>query len=623
MAAGRTTDTGDADGTLVAAFAALEQGDAVGAEARARRLLGVEAGLDPASASLDAMVVLALALAQQHRAADALPLFEALVVRQPEVPEHWSNLGNALCELGREADALPALQQAFQRGDRSAGLFYALARAELANGRPLPALTCIDRALALEAVDAEFLLFRARVLYAMDETDQAAATLAALRSPSLPFDLRVEAAEIQLNLANYAEAQRAFEALLLEDTGHPGALIGLATCHERHNRLDDADAARAKVDDVRAQAVPEVASALAQLDARLAARRGQAETARALFEAVLVDPPRDPALRTNLRFELGKACVEMRDHAAAFSAFSLGHAERLAHVHAAHPNLMREDGLLAALDRPVPPFATGVRDGADDGHRDPLFVVGFPRSGTTLLEQLLDAHPDLASFDEQPFLQRLVTRMNGLPGGYPGGLVDLPSDRRRDFRARYFADVQRQRPDLGGRRPVDKNPLYLIRLPLVAALFPDARAVLALRHPCDVVVSCWMQNFRAPAFAVTFETLQSTARMYDRVFRTYFAFRDAVAVPTHVLRYEDLVADIAAEGRRLFAFLGLEWRDELLGFTERAKSRGVISTPSYTQVVQPVNARAVGRWQAWRPWFDAETLDLLAPWAERFGYSLD
>lgn len=574
-------------------------------------------------AMLDQRLALALSLVNGRRAAEALPLFEVLVGDQPLVPEHWSNLGNCLCELGREKDALVPLQHAFQLGDRGAGTFYALARAELAHGRPVPALTCIDRALVHEPRDPEFLIFRARVLFAMDETDRAAETLAALRDPALPMALRVEAAEIQLNLAQYAEAQRAFEAVLAEDGTQPSALIGLATCHERHNRLLDAEAARARVDEARVHGQPEVASALAQLDARLAARRGEAANARMLFEAILSDPPKDPALQTQLRFELGKACVELKDHAAAFAAFTQAHNERRAHVDAAHPNLMREDGLLAALDRAVPRFATGVREGADDGHRDPLFVVGFPRSGTTLLEQLLDAHPGLASFDEQPFLQRLVTRMNAMPAGYPAGLATMSADQRREFRERYFSDVAGQRPDLGTRRPVDKNPLYLVRLPLVAALFPDAQVVLALRHPCDVVLSCWMQNFRAPAFAVTFETLASTARMYDRVFRTYFAFRDAIAVPTHIIRYEDLVDDVEGEGRLLFAFLGLEWRDELLAFTERAKSRGVISTPSYTQVVQPVNRRAVGRWQAWRPWFEGEVIEILAPWVERFGYTVD
>lgn len=610
----------DAPTDLASAFAALEQGSgAPQAEAAARAALGSARG----DAGLDWTVVLALALVQQRRASEALPLFERLAMVRPQVPEHWANLGNALCELGREVDALAPLQRAFQQGDRSSGLFYALARAELAHGRPVPALTCIERALAEVPLDPEFLLFHARVLFALDETDRAAAALAHLRDPALPRALRVEAAEIQLNLAQYGEAQRAFEALLREDPNEPSALIGLATCHERHNRIDQAEAVRARVDDSRLADQPEVASALRQLDARLAARRGDAVRSRALFESVLADPPRDPALRTHLRFELGKVCVEMRDHKSAFAAFAEGHAERLAYVTAAHPNLMREDGLLAALDRPVPRFATQLRDGADDGQRDPLFVVGFPRSGTTLLEQLLDAHPALASFDEQPFLQRLVTHLQATPSGYPAALATLSPEQRRDLRRRYFADVASQRPDLGARRPVDKNPLYLVRLPLVAALFPDAQAVLAIRHPCDVVLSCWMQNFRAPAFAVTFETLATTARMYDRVFRTYYEFRDAIGVPTHLLRYEDLVADVEGEGRRLLAFLGLDWSDDLLGFTERAKARGVISTPSYAQVVQPVNRRAIGRWQAWRPWFEGEVLDLLAPWIERFGYAID
>lgn len=602
------------------AFAAIARGEDLAAiEAAARKALG---GPAPADA-LDWLAVLALALAHQRRAAEALPLFERLARAQPEIPEHWANLGNALCELGREADALAPLQRAFLLGDRSSGLFYALARAELAHGRPIPARTCIERALAAAPLDPEFRVLEARILYALDETDRAAAALARLRDPSLPRALRIEAAEILLNLARFADAQQAFEAVLAEDPGEPSALIGLATCHERHNRLDAAEATRARIDRARVEGRREVERALDQLDARLAQRRGDSAEARRLLESVLADPPRDPALCTHLRFELGKACADLKDHHAAFAAFAAGHAERLAQVTAAHPDLLREDGLLAALDRPVPSLPTGVRDGADDGRRDPLFVVGFPRSGTTLLEQLLDAHPGLASFDEQPFLQRLVTQLRDSAAGYPEALATLSPAERRELRRRYFTDVDRCRPDLGARRPVDKNPLYLVRLPLVAALFPDAQAVLAIRHPCDVVLSCWMQNFRAPAFAITFETLASTARMYDRVFRTYFAFRDAIGVPTHLLRYEDLVADLPGESRRLFAFLGLDWHDELLGFTEHAKRRGVISTPSYSQVVEPVHRRAVGRWQAWRPWFDDAVLEPLAPWIERFGYALD
>jgi tetratricopeptide (TPR) repeat protein len=598
------------------ALAVLGSGDAFLAERAARSALA-------AGADARWLLVLALALSEQRRAIEALPCYEELVRRQPDVPEHWSNLGNCLCELDREKDALPSLQRAYLLGDRSAALFFGLARAELANMRPIHSLTCIGRAIEQVPLDPELLLFKARVQFSLDETDAAVRTLEGLRDPALAVELRVEAAEIQLNLAQYGDAQVSFEAILKEDPSHPSALIGLATCLERHNRLDEAKAAFDAIGDDRVSGRPELESAKRQLQARLAARSGDQAEARTLLRQVLSQPPRDITITSNLHFELGKACAALGDAEGAMAAFTEGHAQRLSHVTAAHPNLSREDGLLAALDRPVPRFDRPRAGDIVDSHRDPLFVVGFPRSGTTLLEQLLDAHPQLASFDEQPFLQRLVTRMNAEPPGYPAALVHCTAEMRAEYRKQYFADVARKLPHLGGRRPVDKNPLYLIRLPLVAALFAEAQVVLALRHPCDVVLSCYMQNFRAPAFAVTFETLLSTARMYDRVFRTYFDFRDALGLPTLELRYEDLVADVGGEARRLIDFLGLEWTDDLMGFTERAKSRGVISTPSYSQVIQPVNNRAIGRWQAWRPWFEGEALEVLAPWVDRFGYRLD
>ena len=92
-------------------------------------------------------------------------------------------------------------------------------------------------------------------------------------------------------------------------------------------------------------------------------------------------------------------------------------------------------------------------------------------------------------------------------------------------------------------------------------------------------------------------------------------------MPLHVVRYEDLVGDLTTQGMALFAFLGLPWSADLAQFTERARRKGAISTPSYAQVVQPVNQRAVGRWQRYRPWFAGEALDTLLPWIERLGYA--
>jgi hypothetical protein len=271
----------------------------------------------------------------------------------------------------------------------------------------------------------------------------------------------------------------------------------------------------------------------------------------------------------------------------------------------------------------VPALASRLPGPLAGDPADPVFLVGFPRSGTTLLEQLLDAHPALASFDEQPFLQRLVSRIHQQGDCYPEALERLDEQSCRQLRAHYFRDVARVLPSLGARRAVDKNPLNLVRLPLVATLFPQAQVLLALRHPCDVVLSCYMQNFRSPAFSITFETLASTAQMYAKVMAHYHEWCDRLGLPVHVLRYESLVADVSGVGRELFAFLGLEWTDDLAGFTERARAKGAISTPSYAQVVQPVNQRAVGRWQRYRPWFEGAALDTLAPWIERLGYRCD
>lgn len=596
-----------------AAFDALGRGDAALAERAAR------AGLARTPGDVAWRVVLALALSAQRRPAEAMPIFEALVAAEPGVPEHWTNLGNCLCELERETDALAPLQRAFQMGDRSAAVFFALARAELAHGRPLPALTCIDRALADVPLDPEFRVFRVRILLAMDEHEAAADAIRFLRSADLPVDLRSKVADLQVNLGFHAEAESSFIAVLENAPGNVPAMIGLASCYERLNRLDDARRIRSRIRDVDdADRI-----ALSQLDARMCDRSGDHGESRRLIEGILDASGVDPVNRCHLQFELGKVCASMGDVPAAVSAFQSAHRSRLAMVSAAHPSLTPERGVLAGHGVPVPNF-TPSREPVRDGRRDPVMVVGFPRSGTTLLEQLLDAHPGLASFDEKPFMQQLARRLGDETGlGYPEGLSRADATLRDSLRMTYFQHVDRVRPDLGHRRPVDKNPLSMVLLPLAEMLFPDSRAILALRHPCDVVLSCWMQNFRSPAFAVSFETLASTARSYDRAFSIFSSFESRIGMPIHRLRYEDLTADLHGKARELFEFLDLDWQEDLLDFTERAKRRGFISTPSYSQVVQPVNRRAVGRWQAWRPWFEGEVLDLLRPWIDRFGYAVD
>lgn len=564
--------------------------------------------------------LLALSLSQQQRASEAWPLYEQLTVLQPQVAEHWSNLGNCLCELGRERDALAPLQRALERGGSGAELHYALARAWIAHADARRALEHVQRALREHPHDPEFQLLRARALVMLDEYEAAGQALDALRRGDLAPTILVESGNLLLQLGLYEDAAACFQAVPTTGVEATDAQLGLAAVHERCNRLAPAEAIVAGLAVRRDQLNAHQTDLLLELEAQLAGRRDDHALARQRLLALLERPQPDAMARGDLWLKLGRCCDALGDVEGAMQALASGHAERFAQVTATHAALPHGDGLLAVLDAPVPEVRSPLATVPAGDPADPVFLVGFPRSGTTLLEQLLDAHAGLASFDEQPFLQRLAARINECPTGYPEALSGLAVADCLALRKAYFADVARVLPQLGSRRAVDKNPLNLVRLPLVASLFPQAQVLLALRHPCDVVLSCYMQNFRSPAFSITFETLASTARMYARVMAHFHGFADRLGLPLHVVRYEDLVADIAREGRALFAFLGLPWSDDLAAFTERARRKGAISTPSYAQVIQPVNQRAVGRWQRYRRWFEGEPLDTLMPWIGRLGY---
>ncbi len=599
---------------LADALAALQLGRFDVVERLARSALA-QAPADPTWLSL-----LALALSQQQRATEAWPLYEQLTVLQPQVAEHWSNLGNCLCELGRERDALAPLQRALQCGGNGAELHYALARAWVAHGDARRALEHVQRALREHPHDPEFQLLRARALVILDEYEAAGQALDALRRDDLTPAILVESGNLLLQLGLYEDAAACFNAVPTNGADAIDAQLGLAAVHERCNRLAPAGDIVAGLAVRRDQLNAHQTDLLLELEAQLAGRRDDHALARLRLEALLERPQPDAMARGDLWLKLGRCCDALGDVEAAMHALASGHAERFAQVTATHAAMPHGDGLLAVLDAPVPAIHSRLSAPAPGDPADPVFLVGFPRSGTTLLEQLLDAHAGLASFDEQPFLQRLVSRINEGAPGYPEALPTLGVADCHALRKTYFTDVARVVPQLGARRAVDKNPLNLVRLPLVATLFPQAQVLLALRHPCDVVLSCYMQNFRSPAFSITFETLASTARMYARAMAHFHGFADRLGLPLRVVRYEDLVADVAGQGRTLFEFLGLPWSDDLAAFTERARKKGAISTPSYAQVVQPVNQRAVGRWQRYRKWFEGEPLETLTPWIERLGY---
>jgi hypothetical protein len=247
-------------------------------------------------------------------------------------------------------------------------------------------------------------------------------------------------------------------------------------------------------------------------------------------------------------------------------------------------------------------------------------VIGFPRSGTTLLEQMLDTHPDFRSMDERGYVYQLVERMEHAGQRYPGDLANLTRTDADQLRAVYWRLVDRTLPDLGQRRLVDKNPLNMLCLPMILRLFPSARIILCLRHPCDVLLSCSMQSFRSPAFMVLCSSLQRLARGYAGAFEQCCRHLDVFVPRVLEWRYESAVDDFDGAIARLGEFLGVEDAAPFAGFALHARAKQFIATPSYAQVTEPVNRTAVGRWKNYRGHFEP-VLPLLRPWLDRFGYT--
>jgi hypothetical protein len=159
------------------------------------------------------------------------------------------------------------------------------------------------------------------------------------------------------------------------------------------------------------------------------------------------------------------------------------------------------------------------------------------------------------------------------------------------------------------------------KVPLIRRLFPDARFILALRHPCDVVLSCFITSFRLNDSMSSFVDLDTTAEFYDLSFAYWSKCAGVLPADVATVRYEDVVEDAEGELRRLLAFMDLEWQPTVLDHATTARTRGLISTASYAQVTEKIYARASGRWQRYRSHLES-VLPRLEPWVRRFGYSL-
>ena len=255
--------------------------------------------------------------------------------------------------------------------------------------------------------------------------------------------------------------------------------------------------------------------------------------------------------------------------------------------------------------------------------RKAAVLTSFPRSGTTLLEQVLDSHSGIISSDEREAFARDIFPAMWLGPGSPvptaEALDAVPLEKLLQLRERYFEYMASAlNESIGERVHLEKNPPLTLVLPGFLRLLPEARILIALRDPRDVVISCFMQYLPLNPNSVCFLTLERTAQRYATDLGIWRKLRGMVASPWLEIRYEDAVANLEKEARRALEFLGLPWEDQVLNYRERLKQKAV-GSPTYEAVSQPLYTRAIGRWKHYQEFLEPYQSHL-EPSVRAFGY---
>jgi len=520
------------------------------------------------------------ALASLDRLDEAEQAFRRSIAIEPNHARAFNNLGLVLNRLGRIEEAQASLENAIRSQPH-----YALAHANLAN--------VLHTRLQFEAAGAE-----CRKALAIDP------------------DCALAHANLGTILWSQGDPENAierFQCALALEPDRVEVAGKLATVLEEINRIDEAEA------------IASEARARLPRDPNLNLVTAKCERRNCRFEAAIVRLEKLDCkavgldLSAKIEHELGLLYDCKGDYDRAFVHFETcnqlaaqTYGARRFDKQRVHDKLDAMRNFLEGSTGSV--FPEPVRD-----TRAPIFLVGFPRSGTTLLDQILDSHPGLQTLEEKPALDAVAAEIDKLPGGYPQALSDLDGDDCERLRGTYFGVVARYLTLDDHARLVDKYPLNISQVALIRWLFPNAKLLFSLRHPFDVCLSCFMQNFRPNSAMVNFFDIEQTAAFYAKTMTLWRTTARVVPVRFHTVRYEGLVEDIESEARRIFDFLGLEWDVRVLQYADHARARGRIDTPSYHQVVQPIYDHAKYRWRHYAKQL-TPVKGVLAPFIEWFGY---
>lgn len=355
----------------------------------------------------------------------------------------------------------------------------------------------------------------------------------------------------------------------------------------------------------------------------LEADAGRAREARNRMESVLGSKP-NPREAFRAHKELARILDKLGEHDQVFAHLhAAGELSRLLPEYAQQdamlvPNMLRENQ--AEYDRKL--MGRWVGTEFPPTQPAPCFIVGFMRSGTTLTQEVLDAHPGIVVADEIDFVTMTKRELHAIDkstGSTADKLKRLDLSGVLHLRDHYWRNVRERFGDVIDKQLfVDKFTMNIVDLGLINCLFPDAKVIFVMRDPRDVCLSCHMQLMVPTPTTVQLLTWEGTARFYAQVMDWWIHIRNQMTVKLIELRYENAVVDFEQTFRQIFDFLGLPWDSEVTQFHKHSALKHVAS-PSRTQVTQALYASSVARWR----FYESDVARIwprLQPYVMTFGY---
>jgi len=328
----------------------------------------------------------------------------------------------------------------------------------------------------------------------------------------------------------------------------------------------------------------------------------------------------DPSLSSSIAYEKGHVLDKLKRYDLAWQHYKQANADCVfawkKHNPEADMFIQTCQQILSSDPSKVEPMI-GLES---DAGKELVFIVGFPRSGTTLLDSLVSAHTEITVLEEAPIIGETFDQIKGISAeNYLHKLSVLEQEELTYLREFYFNSLKDYSDWNGKGVLVDKSPLNTMHVGLIHTLFPQAKIVFSQRHPLDVSLSCFFQDFKMNSFMLNMTSIKQTALTYDAMLKVWDKSVKTLNINVYYQSYESLVSDFEAETRKLFAYLQMEWQEGILSFQDTLKSRGTISTPSYDQVSQAIYQTAKYRHLNYQDYLK-EASEILNPWVEYFSY---